>query len=252
MSGPLAPTRGTAAPPTLVVLAKAPVPGAVKTRLTPPLSPARAADLAAAALLDTLDAVARAARALGGPRPVLALAGDPRDAVRAAALRRSRWSFTVVRQRGTGLDERIAAAHRDASALHPAHGTLQVGMDTPQVTAERLVCAAGRLASPGVDAVLGLAEDGGWWALGLRDPRTGDAVRGVPMSREDTGALTRASLTAWGAVPVLLPTARDVDTWDDARAVAAAHPSGRFGATVRELAAPVTQARPHTRTGVLS
>ncbi|GAA3220397.1 DUF2064 domain-containing protein [Pseudonocardia petroleophila] len=216
----------------LLVLAKAPVPGLVKTRLCPPLEPAAAADLAAAALLDSLDA----ASGVPGATPVAVLTGDPSRAARGPEVRAALSAVRVVPQRGDGLGARIAAAHADAAALLPGRPTLQIGMDTPQVTAGLLADAADRLS--GVDAVLGLALDGGWWALGLRDPAAASLVADVPTSRDDTGTRTLAALRAAGLRVHLLPELSDVDTIDDALAVAALAPGTRFAAALRCLPVP--------------
>ncbi|MFI7071611.1 TIGR04282 family arsenosugar biosynthesis glycosyltransferase [Micromonospora sediminicola] len=214
----------------LLVMAKAPVPGAVKTRLCPPASPVRAARIAAAALRDTVDAVA----ATPGVVPVLALAGRLADAEDGADLAAAVAGWAVLPQRGDGLADRLAHAHADAADAYPDRPVLQIGMDTPQLTPARLAAAVRRLALPGTDAVLGPAADGGWWALGLRDPRRAAALRGVPMSTADTGRLTHAALVGAGLRVAALPTLRDVDDWSDARAVARAAPGGRFA---REVAA---------------
>lgn len=217
----------------LVVLAKSPVPGRVKTRLCPPASPAQAADLAAAALLDTLDAVG----AVPGGRVVVALAGSRRGSARrvelAAALRRT----TVIAQRGADLGHRIAAAHHDVAGLLPGTPTLQIGMDTPQADPALLDDAAAQLRDDRVDALLGPAADGGWWALGLRDPRHASVLRGVATSRADTGERTLQALQGAGLRVRLLPELRDVDTIADALAVAADVPGSRFAAAVDDLAA---------------
>ncbi|MBW0119399.1 TIGR04282 family arsenosugar biosynthesis glycosyltransferase [Pseudonocardia abyssalis] len=216
----------------LLVLAKAPVPGLVKTRLCPPLEPAEAADLAAAALLDSLDA----ASAVPGATPVAVLTGDPTRAARGPEVRAVLGSVRVIPQRGDGLGARIAAAHTDAASLLPGRPTLQIGMDTPQVTAAALADAAAHLTR--VDAVLGLAVDGGWWALGLRDPAAAALVADVPTSRDDTGARTLAALRAAGLQVHLLPELSDVDTIDDALTVAALAPGTRFATAVRWLPVP--------------
>ena len=194
----------------LVVLAKAPRPGRSKTRLCPPCTPRDAAALARAALADTLDAVL----ATPAARRVLVVDGPVGD-----------WlapGIEVVAQRGAGLDERLAHAFADVGG--PA---LLVGMDTPQVTRGDLARGLERLAAPGVDAVLGPATDGGYWAIGLRDaqPR---AFLGVPMSTAWTGRAQRERLHRLGLRVALLPALRDVDRIADARAVAALAPAGRF------------------------
>jgi len=215
----------------LLVLAKAPEPGRVKTRLCPPLTPTEAADLAAAALLDTLDAVSR----VRAGRVVVALSGQLAAAARARQLRAALRGAITRGQRGPDLGNRIAAAHRDAAGLLPGWPVLQVGMDTPQVTPALLASAAEPLHRLAADAVLGLAPDGGWWALGLRDPRLAAVVADVPTSRDDTGERTLHALRAAGLRVVLLPELTDVDTAADAIAVAQAAPWTRFAATVAAL-----------------
>jgi rSAM/selenodomain-associated transferase 1 len=192
---------------TLVVLAKAPVPGRVKTRLCPPCTPHQAAALAQAALTDTLRAVAATP---GVHRRVCVLDGTPGP-----------WlppGFDVLQQRGAGLDERLAAAFADV-----AEPALLVGMDTPQLTPALLRDGLDRLAAAG--AVLGLAPDGGYWSIGLQT--ASDALfHGVPMSVAETGARQLSRLREQGLQVDLLPELRDVDTIADAHAVAALCPPG--------------------------
>ncbi|WP_308408197.1 TIGR04282 family arsenosugar biosynthesis glycosyltransferase [Streptomyces mayonensis] len=192
---------------TLLVVAKQPLPGRVKTRLTPPFAPAEAAALAEASLTDTLRAVA----ATPARRRVLVLAGEPGP-----------WlppGFDVVPQCAGGLDERLADAF--AGCTGPA---LLIGMDTPQVTPDLL-----DVDFTGCDAYFGPAEDGGFWALGLARPEPA-LLRGVPMSSPVTGAVQRERLLAAGLRVRELPLLRDVDTAADARAVAELAPHGRFAA----------------------
>jgi hypothetical protein len=108
-------------------------------------------------------------------------------------------------------------------------------MDTPQLTADLLGDAGDTLAWPWVDAVLGPAADGGWWALGVRDVRLAAVLGGVPMSRPDTGDRTLAALRAAGGRVRTLPTLRDVDTMADALAVASVCRGTRFDAAVAAL-----------------
>jgi glycosyltransferase A (GT-A) superfamily protein (DUF2064 family) len=218
----------------LVVLAKAPEPGRVKTRLCPPAEAAEAADIAAAALLDTLDAV----RATAGGRPVLALTGRLDAAARGEELAGAIRDLPVVAQRGAGLGARIAAAHADASRRAPGLPTLLIGMDTPQADARLLDRCVDTLLGPaGPDAVLGPATDGGWWVLGLREPQAAQVLAHVPTSRPDTGRRTLHALRAAGLRVVLAPTLRDVDTAADAVAVSRAAAGTRFAAAVRAVPA---------------
>jgi len=210
---------------TLIVIAKEPVPGRAKTRLAPALGDDGAAGLAEAALADTLDAVAEAARA-GGNRVLLALDGEP-----GPWLPEPPPEIRITAQRGNGLGERLAAAFADAGG--PA---LLVGMDTPQLRPEALTAGCALLCAPGCDAVIGLAEDGGYWALGLR--RAGPSLfEGVPMSEDETGARQLEALHAAGLETLHLPVLADVDEIGDAERVAAQAPDTRFAATLARLKA---------------
>ena len=198
---------------TLVIIAKQPIPGMAKTRLHPPLSLEQAAEIAAASLDDTLSAMA----ALPATRRVLFYQGD--------LLPAGSEGYDVIPQTSGTLDERLGDLFDAVDGP-----TVLIGMDTPQVTAADLLPAFAGWPHD-LDAWFGPAEDGGWWALGLRDPR-GDLLRGVPMSRDDTGARTLARLRAAGLSVGLLPTLRDVDYLDDARLVAQLAPRTTFASTL--------------------
>lgn len=193
-------------PVTLLVVAKAPVPGQAKTRLAATVGDRLAAEIAAAALLDTLDAVA-AAPVVGR---VVAFIGELDEALDADEIRSRLMSFTVIPQRGNSFADRLANAHADAADGYPV---LQIGMDTPQVSAELLVdCGRQLCESP---AVLGFAHDGGWWALGMRTPESAACLRDVPMSQPDTGILTLKALNSNGIKVALLEELADFDVVDD-------------------------------------
>ncbi|MBA2282211.1 MAG: DUF2064 domain-containing protein, partial [Acidimicrobiia bacterium] len=201
----------------LLVLAKEPIPGRVKTRLGPTCSPAEAAALAEASLADTL---ANAVRT-GADRVVLVLDGRP-----------GVWcpsGVVVIPQVGGSLAERLAAAWSDIDG--PA---LQMGMDTPQADPVTLDRAMSVIDTTG-GSVIGLADDGGWWAVGMHRPDP-DAILGIPTSRADTGDRQLRRLRHRGHTVDLLPSARDVDTWADAIAVAASVPGSAFAAAVAAVA----------------
>ena len=155
-------------------MAKAPVAGRVKTRLCPPCTPEAAARIAAVALADTLDA----AGAAPAVRRTLVVDGD--------YVAPEGWA--ILRQRGSGLAERLAHAFADTAL--PGVPTLLIGMDTPQVTAHHLAAAAILLTAgtrgaatdpqPTVDAVLGPATDGGWSTETIAD---GPGARPRPARR---------------------------------------------------------------------
>ncbi len=205
------------APIALLVMAKEPAPGRAKTRLTPPCTVEQAARLAEASLRDTLDVVARTPAA----RRVLVFEGDA-----------SRWrrdGFELLRQRGAGLAERLAAAFADVGSA-----ALLVGMDTPQLTPSLLLDGLHALNQPSVDAVLGSTLDGGYWSVGFSTP-TPEAFAGVPMSSTATWARQRARRHELGLGVHEQPPLRDVDTIEDAHAVASAAPHTRFARALAKL-----------------
>ena len=209
-----APTGGAQ---TIAVLAKEPVPGRVKTRLQAEFSPEDAAELAACAIEDTLHAL-RASRA---GRKVLVWDGNPYP-----------WSleFETVAQTCGNLNDRLGSAFDVLLSQDRPQPVLLIGMDTPQVTARLLDTDW-----EGADAVLGLSEDGGFWAIGLRagDPR--EVFDGIPMSTDRTGAAQLARLIALDLSVHLLPPLRDVDLPADAEHVAGRYPWLKFARRHREL-----------------
>jgi glycosyltransferase A (GT-A) superfamily protein (DUF2064 family) len=176
--------------------------------------------VAAAALADTLDAVTVT------PAAVRTLVVDGDHPAPAGWIR--------VPQRGDPLGERLSHAYADT--LVPGLATLLIGMDTPQAGPALLAAAVRSLSADGIDAVLGHAEDGGWWALGLRDPRHAEVLRDVETSTATTGARTLSALESRGLRVAALPRLRDVDTAADAHAVAALCPiDSRFASAVPQL-----------------
>ncbi len=199
---------------TIILLAKEPRPGRAKTRLQSAFSPDEAASLAACAIADTINAV----RAWQAARKVLAWEGDPHP-----------WDleFEVIAQPEGTLNDRLIAAFAAVSGTGPA---LLIGMDTPQVTPAQLDVDWG-----GADAVLGLSEDGGFWAIGLRSADPYAVFQGIPMSTDRTGAAQLARLADLDLQVRLLPPLRDVDLPADADAVARRYPWLQFARRHREL-----------------
>jgi uncharacterized protein len=208
----------------VTVIAKAPVPGQVKTRLSPPCTPEQAAEVAAAALADTLAAVDDVARVTVARR-VLLLDGDRQSWMSTA--------FEVVAQRGAGLEQRLCNGFVD---LGPG---VIIGMETPHVAAAltNAVAAARR----GVDSI-GLATDGGYWMIGLSAASAAIANElfdGIPMSSTHTGLAQLRRLQAHGRQVQLLPIARDLDTFDDLRAVAESGRTGSLAAVAARVVAGI-------------
>ena len=222
---------------TVLVVAKAPVAGTVKTRLAAATGHDAAADLAAAALLDTVAAVA----ATPGARGHLALSGDLAGASRGRDLRRALAGWTITPQVGDGLGARLVRAHADAGT----GPVVQVGMDTPHLTPAHLLAAAAPLTT--YDATLGPAGDGGWWLLGRCDPHLAEVLAGVPMSTPRTGADTHAAIVAAGHRVAVTGRLDDVDDATDAARVARLAPRTHFAAAWRACEASPAPAADRTR-----
>jgi rSAM/selenodomain-associated transferase 1 len=196
-------------PVTLVVIAKAPVAGFAKTRLAATLGNAAAADIAAATLLDTLDAV----DSTPVEAKVVALTGNLSDASSRRQISSRLNDLHVVEQRGDDFSARLANAIVDAATVAGPRPVLLIASDTPQVTAGLLAdCAEALLET---DVVFGLARDGGWWMLGVTDPTMAECLHSIPTSRSDTGLATLEALRDNGLSVEMVVELSDVDTVDD-------------------------------------
>lgn len=185
--------------PALLVFAKAPEPGRVKTRLCPPLAPDEAATLSEAFLWDALDRYAAWA-ARTGAAVRLHLAGGALDGPTPPGV-------SVHRQRGAGLGERMLRAFVGAFAAGHDRAAV-VGTDHPTLPLDFLALALGALRQP-LTAVLGPSNDGGYYLLGLNEvaPDLFDMDYSHPAVFDDT--LARAAEA--GLAPVVLPEHYDVD-----------------------------------------
>ena len=206
----------------LMVIAKVPEPGRVKTRLSPPLTAHGACQVAWACLLDTLDVVAQ----VDVERRVLVLDGRPGSWIPPG--------FDIIAQRGDGLAARLTAAFEDVFASGSSRG-LVIAMDTPQVDCAMLRQALDALATS-ARSLLGPATDGGDWAIGLRSDVDPAAVfLGIPMSTPDTGLAQGQRLCTVGYAPHVLPTLRDIDDIDDLLAVSLLVPQRRIATITHAL-----------------
>jgi glycosyltransferase A (GT-A) superfamily protein (DUF2064 family) len=204
---------------TILVIAKAPLPGRAKTRLAPRFGFDGAARIAAAALADTMAAVAQ----VPARQRILVLDGPSGPWVPVGV--------EVIAQGLGGLDARLSEAFDAVAGDGPA---VLVGMDTPQFRPAMLE----GFDPNSDDACLGMAADGGFWTIGFADPgRARECIAGVPMSTDNTGAIQLSRLLAAGLSVRLLQTLCDVDTPDIAAQVADQFPETLFAATVRDLVA---------------
>ena len=194
--------------PCTTIFVKRPLPGQVKTRLTPPLDGDQASRLALAMLDDTVQ------RELADRTSDLALAVTPAEDLSWFEERYPRVPFVRV-QEGQGLGERLAAWFEEL--LGQASSVVVVGADCPHLD-EGLVAAAHERLSRRVQVVFAPDAGGGYALVGLSRP-VPELFLDVPMSGPDNLALTLDSATRLGLAVELLPEQRDVDTEEDLMAL---------------------------------
>jgi uncharacterized protein len=190
----------------IAVMARAPQPGQVKTRLVPPLSHERAAELYRCLLLDKLQQVAE----IPGIDPYLAY--TPIEA-RSSMLAVLPDSFTLIPQAGSTLGDRL---HRLSAILlergHPA--ALLIDSDSPTLPTPYLLDAIAHLQSRATDLVLGPTEDGGYYLIGLKRPCRA-LFDNIPWSGPTVLTDTLRRAATHHLQVAMLPPWFDVDTPND-------------------------------------
>lgn len=205
--GPTAPRQP--ADTVLFIFAKAPIPGQVKTRLCPPLTPDEAATLHGSIVLDMLER----SRGAAGIDRVVACAPSA-DHVFFKILE-ERHGVGLLAQTGDDLGARMAHAIGEAFA-RKYRRVLVIGTDLPTVPGS--VFGEARALLDNHDLVLGPAHDGGYYLIGLRKPAP-ELFAGIPWSTDRVFQLTRQKASALGLSVALLPIRRDIDTVEDLAAV---------------------------------
>ena len=210
----------------LVVFAKQPRPGRVKTRMSPPLSPEQAALLYTALLEDVLHVSALAARVL---ELEAVLAVDPPDAAGELA-RLCPPGFRAVAQRGADLSERMEWAVREAAAGGASRILLR-GSDSPTLDTEIVAQALEALDTHELSVCPD--RDGGYSLIGLRGPVPGLFDHAMSTSRVLDDTLANAARA--GLRSKTLSPRFDLDTVEDLAWLAAAVDSGQAHSCPRTL-----------------
>lgn len=207
--------------PAILIFIKAPRPGAAKTRLTPFLSAEAAAQVAVCL---ARDAALLARRCLPpGGRLVVAYAPDDGWPDLERALSPVARSFEPplipMCQTGENLGERMAAAVGEAFDTHGFGPVVLLGADCPLLPPEAIHAAFQRLGAEETDVILGPAEDGGYYLIGLRAglraaPALPLLFADVAWSTETVCAQTVANAERLGlrVSAAELPPGYDIDT----------------------------------------
>jgi uncharacterized protein len=197
-------------------MAKAPRPGLAKTRLCPPLNPAQAAELSAAFLRDTTENIALAAR----DAPIHGcIAYAPAGAEAWFAGHLADGTDLVLADGSPPMPPDVQGFGR--CLLHAAQAMLGSGFgaaclvnsDSPTLPTAFLARAALALLAPGERVVLGPADDGGYYLLGMKQPHA-HLFADMAWSTSDVAAATRERARSLGLEVITLPTWFDVDDVD--------------------------------------
>ena len=213
----------------LIIFAKAPAAGQVKTRLCPPLTPDEAASLHGSIVLDTLEC-SRNARKLD--RFLACSPSKQHPFFKAVG---ARHGVQLWDQVGHDLGMRMDQAFRSAFELE-YQSTLLVGTDLPTLQSATLEQALRSLAD--YDIVLGPTLDGGYYLIGLKKP-VPELFLDIPWSTDHVLSLTQQKAGALGLSITLLPQQRDLDTIDD------------LNAFIKEMRGPGKKNISHRTAGVL-
>ena len=191
--------------PAVIIFTKAPIPGTVKTRLSPPLSPDEAATLHGTLVLDAIE------RAKGLPGAALYIAGAPDIAHPFFKVLEGRYGARLLPQEGDDLGTRMSAAVQKAFELGHRRVIL-TGTDLPTLTRTHLTQALDHLNTH--DVVLGPTADGGYYLIGVRGP-VPQLFQGIAWSTGGVLEETRKAAAAQGLSVALLPECHDLDTVED-------------------------------------
>jgi uncharacterized protein len=198
----------------LIIFAKAPIPGQVKTRLCPPLTPDEAATLHGSFVLDTLERSKTAITTFKLPLDRY-VSCAPSSAHVFFRILEERHGVTLIDQVGGDIGARMD--HSFGSLFSKGYRlVLLIGTDVPSLPLEHYRQALTVLGSH--DLVLGPALDGGYFLIGLKRPAP-ELFTGIPWSTDRVLPLTQEKAAALGLKTALLPPWRDVDTIEDVQAL---------------------------------
>jgi rSAM/selenodomain-associated transferase 1 len=207
-------TQPSALSTALIIFAKAPIPGQVKTRLCPPLTHDEAATLHGSFVLDTLERTKAAVVRLKVPFDRY-LACAPSSTLVFFKIMEARHAVKLIDQKGEDLGSRMHHAFETFFKQGYRH-VLIVGTDVPSLPLGYYQQALELLEK--YDLVLGPALDGGYYLIGLNQP-TPTLFENMPWSTDRVLPLTRTTAETLGLSIALLPEWRDIDRLEDLQAL---------------------------------
>ena len=196
-------------PKRLLVFARLPERGAVKTRLAAEIGDDRALAVYEAMLRDTL-------RSIGGSNDEteVEVMWAPTDAADAGSLANAFGETSVAMQTGETLGDRLSMAFSERFFFHRTERIIAVGVDDPTIPRPLIETAFALLES--CDWVLGPATDGGYYLIGCRGPAfDNDAFQQIAWGTPSVFTTTIARIREWQRNVAVLPMRTDIDTAED-------------------------------------
>ncbi len=199
------------APQRLLIFARLPEPGAVKTRLAATLGDSSALTIYRAMLRDLLASIGTSTNeteveVLWAPTPI----------ANGAALRDAFGTHTLAMQTGGTLGDRLAMAFSERFFFHRTEKIIAIGVDDPLLSREIVDHAFAILDS--CDWVVGPATDGGYYLIGCRAAAFDTSIfSDIAWGTDTVFAATMARIAAWGSTVATLPERADIDTEEDLR-----------------------------------
>ena len=217
-------------PQRLLVFARLPELGAVKTRLAATIGADRALEVYRAMIHDVLASIGSST-----PETEIEIMWAPTAAASGAALRQSFGSHSLAMQTGATLGDRLSMAFSERFFFHRTQKIVAIGVDDPALSRQVIDHAFGLLES--CEWTIGPALDGGYYLIGCRAAAFDPSVfTGISWGTGTVFAETMERIRGWGSTVAVLPQRRDIDTEEDLRAYAgrASHDGGELAMLLRD------------------
>jgi len=196
----------------LLVFARVPELGLVKTRLASQLGPERTLEVYTAMLGDLLASVGSSDAKI---EVEVLWTGSP--AVTGDSLRSAFGEVSLARQAGAGLGERLGIAFAERLFFHRTEKVVAIGVDDLLLDREQIALAVRLLDS--CEWTIGPATDGGYYLIGCRaESFRAEVFDGIEWGTETVFETTAEKIRSFGATLALLPVHSDIDLEDDLRA----------------------------------
>jgi uncharacterized protein len=218
----------TIAPPPqrLLVFARLPEPGSVKTRLAASIGDAKALAIYEAMLRELLSNIGTSANGTE-----IEIAWAPTPGANRETLTRAFGDHVLAMQTGATLGDRLAMAFSERFFFHRTMKIIAIGVDDPSLTRETIDHAFALLDS--VEWVVGPAQDGGYYLVGCRGAAfRSEVFTTIEWGTESVFSTTMARIREWENTVAVLPQRYDIDRVEDLQRYVGEHPDSAIAKLV--------------------